>query len=74
MDDTPHFWSACPQGHVSICPSVFPAERSGDGSFAVPQHRAKQSKAGSRFACPRTPKPLARQPNVAHPAVPSVCV
>jgi hypothetical protein len=40
--------------------------------LSVPQHRAKRSKAGSRFACPRTPKPLARQPNVAHPTVPSV--
>jgi hypothetical protein len=28
------FWSACPQGHVSTCSSVFPPERSGEIAFA----------------------------------------
>ena len=59
MDDTSHFWSA-------------PAERSGDGALAGPKPRAERAKAGSRFACPRTPKRLQPQLNVAHPTVPSV--
>src|SRR5207247_11121793 len=46
-----------------------PAKRSGDGALTVPELRAERAKAGSRFACPRTPKLPAQQPNVAHPTV-----
>ena len=43
MGDTRHLWSA-------------PAKRSGDGAFAKSEPRTERAKAGSRFACPRTPK------------------
>src|SRR5438876_2031724 len=59
IGDTRDLWSA-------------PAKRSGDGALTVPAVRAEGAKAGSRFACPRTPKLPAPQPNVAHPTVPSV--
>src|SRR5438128_315436 len=59
IGDTPELWSA-------------PAKRSGDGALTVPALRAERAKAGSRFACPRTPKLPVPQPNVAHPTVPSV--
>src|SRR6266540_4478330 len=59
MGDTRDLWSA-------------QAKRSGDGALAVPERRAERAKAGSRFACPHTPKLRAPQPNVAHPTVSSV--
>src|SRR5438128_1436617 len=40
--------------------------------FADLESRAERAKAGSRFACPRTPRRLAPRPNVAHPTAPSV--
>src|SRR3989442_1019043 len=49
-----------------------PAKRSGDGALTVPEPCAERAKAGSRFACPRTPKRPAPQPNRAHPIVPLV--
>ncbi len=48
-----------------------PAKRSDDGALTVPEHRAERSKAGSRFACPRSPKVPAPQLNVARPTVPT---
>src|SRR6266571_9495847 len=48
-----------------------PAKRSDDGALTVPELRAERCKAGSRFACPRTPKVPAPQPNVARPTVPT---
>src|SRR5436309_6590671 len=49
-----------------------PAKRSGGGALTVPELRAERAKAGSRFACPRTPKLPALQQDVAHPTVPSL--
>ena len=48
------------------------AGRGSDGALPGPERRAEQAKAGSRFACPRTPKRPAPRPNVAHPTLPSV--
>src|SRR5437667_11410248 len=59
IGDTRDLWSA-------------PAKRSGYGALTVPARRAERAQAGSRFACPRTPKLPVPQPNVAHPTVPSV--
>src|SRR3989442_4605250 len=43
IGDTRDLWSA-------------PAKRSDDGALTVSELRAERAKAGSRFACPRTPK------------------
>jgi hypothetical protein len=62
------FWSACPQGHVSTCSSVFPAERSGDGALALGQPLAPRAKAESRFAClPAPQNEVARQAGLRTP-------
>jgi len=46
-----------------------PAKRSGDGALTVLEPCPERAKAGSRFACPRTPNTPAPQLNVAHPTV-----